>query len=148
MKIENSIGFVTHKDRSGINPILFVSLGIIFWFEAVLFIRFWGDRLFFNGNPWLLLWFGASIPIAWVLVKTGATIGKVEGTEVLTATVLMSITALLLDGIGLTWFPNWYGIAPTQLLVAAAWLLWGVGVCLAIAYSESCRYLRESRSSD
>lgn len=141
MKIENSIGFVTNKDRSGINPIPFVSLGSIFWFEAVLSIRFWGDRLFVNGNPWLILWFGASIPIAWVLVKMAATVGKIEGDEVLTATVLMSITALLLDGIGLTWFPNWYGIEPTQLFLAAAWLLWGVGVCLAIAYSESRRYL-------
>jgi Family of unknown function (DUF5367) len=66
----------------------------------------------------------------------------VDGEDILTATVLMAITAVLLDGIALTWFQNWYGLAPTQLLLAAAWLLWGVGVSLAIGYWESQRYVR------
>ena len=137
MKTANSSGFVTNNDKTLTNPILFIGLGFVFWLEAVLFIRFWGENLFFNGNPWLLPWLGLSIPIAWVLVKTGAVIGKVKGNDILKATVLMSITALLLDGIGLTWFQNWYGIAPTQLLLAAAWLLWGAGIGLAIGYWES-----------
>ena len=137
MKTESSIGAIGNNEKSSTNPILFISLGSIFWAEGVLLIRFWGEQLFFNSNPWLLLWFGLSIPISWVLVKTGATIGKVKGSDILTATVIMSITALLLDGIGLTWFQNWYGTKPTQLLLAAAWLLWGVGVSLAIGYWES-----------
>ncbi|WP_016949119.1 DUF5367 family protein [Anabaena sp. PCC 7108] len=122
------------------NLILFVSLGIIFWFIALLFIRFAGDHLFVNGNPWLILFFILSIPIAWVLVKIGAIIGKVEGEKLLIATVLMSLTALLLDGVALTWFQNWYGLEPAQLLLAAAWLLWGVGVGLMIGYWESHSY--------
>jgi hypothetical protein len=96
--------------------------------------------LFIDGNPWLLFLFVSSIPLAWVLIKVSAMIGKVKGENLLTATALMSITAMLLDGIGLTWFQDWYALESTQLLLAAAWLLWGVGVSLAVGYLESRRY--------
>jgi hypothetical protein len=116
------------------NPISFVSLGVVFWFEALLFIRFGGESLFVNGNPWLLLLFAASIPIAWVLIKISTVVGKIERESVLTAVAIMALTALLLDGVALTWFQSWYGLAQTGLLLAAAWLLWGVGISLAIGY--------------
>jgi hypothetical protein len=120
--------------------ILFVSLGATFWFIFLLLIRFLGGYLFIDGNPWLLFLFVSSIPLAWVLVKGSAMIGKVKGEKLLMATALMSITAMLLDGIGLTWFQAWYALEATQLLLAAAWLLWGVGVSLAVGYWESRRY--------
>jgi len=132
--------FRMNNEKPLTNLILFVSLGTTFWFVALLFIRFWGDRLFINGNPWLIFLFMSSIPIAWVLVKASAIIGKVEGENVLKATALMSLTGLLLDGIALTWFQNWYGLEQTRLLLASAWLLWGVGVSLAVGYWESRRY--------
>jgi Family of unknown function (DUF5367) len=120
------------QEKTAFNPILFVVLGIIFWFEALLFIRLAGESLFVNGNPLLLLWFVASIPIAWVLVKISAVVGKVDGEDLLSAVAIMALTALLLDGIALTWFQGWYGLAQSGLVLAAAWLLWGVGVSLAI----------------
>ncbi len=119
------------------NPLLFVLLGMAFWFEALLFIRLGGESLFVNGNPWLVLWFVASIPIAWVLVRIGAVVGKIDGEELLSAVAIMTLTAMLLDGIALTWFQDWYGLAQTGLLLAAAWLLWGVGISLAIGYWAS-----------
>lgn len=116
----------TMNNEKPINLTLFVGLGAAFWFEGVLFIRFLGEHLFVSGNPWLLGWFIASIPLSWVLVKIGATIGQVEGENLLTATALMTLAAVLLDGVGLTWFQDWYGLGePEQLLLAAAWLLWG-----------------------
>jgi hypothetical protein len=45
-------------------PIVFVILVAVFWFEALLFIRLGGESLLVKGNPWLMLWFVASIPIA------------------------------------------------------------------------------------
>ena len=116
------------------NAISFVTLGVVFWFEALLFIRFGGEHVFVNGNPWLLLLFVISIPIAGILVKIGAVVGKVEGEELLNAVTIMSLTATLLDGVALTWFQGWYGLTPAGLLLAAAWLLWGVGIGLAIGY--------------
>ncbi len=90
-----------------------------------------------KGNPLLLLLFIASIPIAWILVKTSAIVSKIDGDNMLNAVAIMVLTAASLDGIALTWFPGWYGLAPAGLLLAAAWLLWGVGLSLAIGYWTS-----------
>ncbi len=125
------------QQQTNFNPILFVLLGIVFWFEALLFIRCGGESLFVNGNPWLLLLFVASLPIAWVLIKISTVVGKIDGEDLLTAVAIMALTALLLDGVALTWFQSWYGLAPTGLLLAAAWLLWGVGISLSIGYWAS-----------
>lgn len=119
------------------NPISFVIIGTIFWFDALLFIRFGGESLFIDGNPWLLLLYVASIPIAWISIEISAIIGKIARKDLLNAVAIMALTALLLDGVALTWFPSWYGLAPTGLLLAAAWLLWGVGISLGIGYWAS-----------
>ena len=68
---------LTQKEKT-FNPIAFVILGIIFWFEALLFIRFGGESLFVNGNPWLLLLYVASIPIAWISSEISAIVGKID----------------------------------------------------------------------
>ncbi|BBD70631.1 hypothetical protein NIES4072_69980 [Nostoc commune NIES-4072] len=54
---------VLNSYKSLTNLILFMSLGTIFWFGALLFIRFVGDHLFINDNPWLVflfIWFKAA----------------------------------------------------------------------------------------
>jgi Family of unknown function (DUF5367) len=129
----------TTQSSKTFNPILFVALGMAFWLEALLCIRLGGTSLFVNGNPWLLFCFVASLPISWCLVKASAIVSKVSGDDLLTAVVIMALTASLLDGIALTWFPGWYGLAPAGLLLAAAWLLWGVGLSLGIGYWVSRR---------
>ncbi len=125
------------QQKTAFNPISFVILGITFWLEALLFIRFGGESLFVNGNPWLLLLFVVSIPISWVLIEIGAIVSKIDREDLLNAVVIMALTALLLDGIALTWFQSWYGLSQTGLLLAAAWLLWGVGIALSIGYWAS-----------
>jgi hypothetical protein len=125
------------QDRKPVNAISFVILGTVFWLEALLFIRFGGESLFVNGNPWLLLLFIASIPVAGVLVKVSAVVGKVDREDLFSAVAIMALTATLLDGVALTWFQGWYGLTQAGLLLAAAWLLWGVGVSLGIGYWAS-----------
>ena len=46
MNTENRTNLATNDDRPSTNLFLFVVLGSIFWVEAVLFIRFWGENLF------------------------------------------------------------------------------------------------------
>jgi hypothetical protein len=120
--------------KNTFNPLLLVILGVVYWLEALLFIRFGGEELFVNGNPWLLLLFVAALPIAWILVKVSAVVGKIDREDLLSAVAIMALTAMLLDGVALTWFQGWYGLAPAGMLLAAAWLLWGVGVSLGIGY--------------
>lgn len=136
MNIQNRTS--VSKEAQSIDIILFASIGAGFWLVFVSIIRFWGEYLFIR-NPWLLGLFAVSIPLAWILVKIVTTICNLEGNRVLTATVIISITAMLLDGIALTWFQNWYGLEPTRLVLAAAWLLWGAAIVLAMGYWESVK---------
>jgi hypothetical protein len=80
------------KEAQSLDVILFASIGAGFWLVFVLLIRFWGEYLFIR-NPWLLGLLVVSILLAWILVKIVTTICNLEGNRVLTATVMMSITA-------------------------------------------------------
>jgi hypothetical protein len=116
---------------------LFVLLGVVFWFSGVLFIRLGGDALFIEGSPWLYFLFAIALPASWVFVKISAVVGKVSSTELLKAAVVATITATFLDGTVLTWFQSVYGDEQSKLLLIAAWLLWGAGMGLIVAYWES-----------
>jgi Family of unknown function (DUF5367) len=125
-----------------IHPGLFIITGIALWLEALLFIRWEGATLFITGNPWLSLLLVACIPIAWMIVQITAVVAKVDGEDLFRAISLMALTALLLDGVGLIWFQDWYGLKPAGLVLAAASLLWGVGVSLSVGYWVAHRPVR------
>jgi Family of unknown function (DUF5367) len=127
------------KEPQSRDIILFASIGAGFWLVFVVLIRVGGEYLFIDRNPWLLGLFIISIPLAWVLIKIVTTITKVEGNRALTATVIVTITAMLLDGVALTWFQSWYGLEPTKLVLVGAWLLWGAGMGLVMGYWESIK---------
>ncbi|GAB4151803.1 MAG: hypothetical protein Fur0046_31250 [Cyanobacteria bacterium J069] len=117
----------------------FVLLGVVFWLTGVLFVRMGGEALFVNDSPWLLFLFALAIPISWIFVKVSAILGKVSGAELLSALAIETATATLIDGNVLTWFSSIYSHDQDKLLLIAAWLLWGVGMGLAIGYWESLR---------
>jgi hypothetical protein len=131
-------------EKKSLNVLLFLLLGIIFWFTGVLFVRLGGEILFAKDSPWLLLLFALAVPISWIFVKVSAVVGQVSGVELLHALVLETITATLMDGTVLTWFQPIYSHEQSRLLLIAAWLLWGVGMGLAIGYLESLRGLNEN----
>jgi hypothetical protein len=56
----------------------------------------------------------------------------------LAPTVIMSFTALLIDGLVIG-FTYWYGDSLAQVAAAGASLLWGVGAAQVIAWALSRR---------
>ncbi|HIK42300.1 DUF5367 family protein [Thermoleptolyngbya sp. M55_K2018_002] len=134
----------TLEEKKSLNISFFVLLGIIFWFTGVLFVRLGGEALFVSDRPWLLFLFALAIPISWVFVKVSAILGKVSGTELLSALMIEAATATLIDGTVLAWFQNIYSYDQTKLRLIAAWLLWGIGIGLSIGYLESLRGVSEN----
>ncbi len=114
-------------------PVL-IALGVAFWFLAAMAFRFLGPFVLVPGSTTLPLVFILTVPIAWAFVWAGITLGGARGAAVLPAVVVMSFTAMLLDGLALTFFPALYGLPTASLLIVAALLLWGVGLILVIAY--------------
>jgi hypothetical protein len=75
----------------------------------------------------------ATIPMAWLTVRLAVRTSGLTPARIMETAALVSMPALLLDGLALTWVPAFYSIDPGEQRAAAAWLLWFVGVSLAVA---------------
>lgn len=125
--------------RPAVRLPVFVALGVVLWFVAALMFRLVGPTLLSPGNPALPLVFALSIPVAWAFLWVGTTAIGVRGAAVLPAVVVLSFTAMFLDGLALTFFPALYGLPPASLLIVAALLLWGVAWIQLLAFVQSRR---------
>jgi hypothetical protein len=119
---------------------LYIGLGAFFWLVAALFIRFSGPSLFHLGNPWLGLLFVSVVPLGWVFVQACLVVGGLDRRDALAPISLASATGLLLDGLAISAFRSLYGETMEHVMLGAAWLLWGVGVLLAIASFMQLRH--------
>lgn len=119
--------------------LLFTALGIVFWFNAAMIIRFCGATVFTAGNPWLLLFFGLAIPLTLLSLLTTKAIARLRLVDLLEPVVIMTLTAALLDGLALAWFRSLYSTSFEVALHGAAWILWGAGLGLLFAYLLSTR---------
>jgi len=118
----------------GVSVSKFLLLGAIIWLGALLLIRFSGAAIFSSESPWLVVLFAATLPASWISILVCLPLGGATPGKAVPAVALMSIAALLLDGIAFTWFPSAYGNEPTVVHLGAAWLLWAVGVFLVVAF--------------
>lgn len=129
---------VSEVSRPALRLPQLIGLGVFFWFVAALAIRFVGPWVFVAGSPALpLTFFVASPPICWAFVWAGKLLSGVRGTAIFPAMVIMSSVAMFLDGLAITFFPALYGLPPVQLVLAGAWLLWGVALIQGIAFMQS-----------
>ncbi len=123
--------------------LLFVVLGIAFWFNAAMIIRFFGTTVFSAGNPKLIPFFILAIPLTLLSIYTTKLISNLRLNELLKPVVIMTFTATFLDAIALVWFRQLYSQSFDVALHGAAWILWGVGLGLAVSFFLDNRANRE-----
>jgi hypothetical protein len=114
--------------------LLFIGLGIAFWYQAAMIIKFFGVSVFTEHNPKLILFFFLAIPITIVSMYITALLTKLKIYELLRPVVIMTFTATFLDGIALVWFRHLYSESFEVAMHGAAWILWGAGLGLLFAY--------------
>jgi hypothetical protein len=114
--------------------ILFVGLGIAFWYQAAMIIKFFGTTVFTEHNPKLVMFFLLAIPITIASMYITALLTSLKIYELLKPVVIMTFTATFLDGIALVWFRHLYSESFEVALNGAAWILWGAGLGLLFAY--------------
>lgn len=114
-----------------------VALGVFFWFVAAMAFRLLGERVFSLDSPWVPLLFASAVPVAWAFVEAGKRLSGARGGALMPAVSVMSATAMLLDALALVFVPALYGMPVASLLLVAAYLLWGVGLILFIAYLQA-----------
>jgi hypothetical protein len=111
-----------------------VALGAGYWLLAALFVRAFGSFFFTGNTPGLLVLYAASVPGTWFLIQNARWLGRLAPAEVLDSVVVMTWTAAVLDGVALTFFGSLYGTSAPVVLLGAAWILWGAGWGLGVAY--------------
>ena len=111
------------------------------WFSAALFIRFAGPAGVFEGARALIL-YAVTVPATVPLNRRTGKIAGLPQRRMVVAVAVTAATATLLDGIAMTLFPALYGGDPIVMLGGAVWLLWAIGVGLALALATSFRASR------
>ncbi|CAN7474897.1 hypothetical protein LJR225_003262 [Phenylobacterium sp. LjRoot225] len=119
-----------------------VGLSLALWILATLYIRFLPDAFVdpFQGN----LGFAASVPMAWLSVWLVRRAGRLEAAELVPGVAIVGAVAMMIDGAALRWSPGVYGDDPLAVRLGAAWLLWGYGLSLGLAYLMVARSLRHA----
>ena len=114
--------------------LLYIILGIIFWFVAAMIVRFGGSAIFSEGNPLLLIMFLVAFPVTSVFLYITMKIGRLQQGELLKPIVIITVTAAALDGIAMTWFRQLYSNSFEVAFYGSAMILWGVSLGLVSAY--------------
>lgn len=90
---------------------------------ATLTFRLLGPSVLSPGSPWLPLLFALFVPVGGVFFCLGTSAVGVRGAAALPAVLILTFTALLLDGLALIFLPTVYGLPTESLLIVAALLL-------------------------
>ncbi len=108
-------------------------IGTIYWFVAALIVRWTAANWVGSDGPTALVF--ALIIVATVpALFLGMTVARVGRDRAQISAVIMTGTALLLDGIALTWGQSLYGSDPAVVLGGAAAIMWGAGVALVLGF--------------
>ena len=114
--------------------LLYVALGVVFWFVAAMIIRFLGEAVFSENNPFLLLMFVLAIPITFIFIFITQKVANIKKEELLSPIVIITFTAAFLDGIAMTWFRTLYSNSFEVSFYGAALILWGVALGLFLTH--------------
>lgn len=122
--------------------VIVIGLGI--WFAAAMAVRFGGPAGFFGPTASVAA-FAVALPVCWLSVLFAKRVAQLQAGQTLPGIALGTAAAAFCDGIGLTWGNGLYGSDPAQVSYGAAWILWGVGIFLLIAYLDDYRQTGKSR---
>lgn len=117
--------------------LILVAWGVLLWFMVALFIR-WASPVLFERGAATALLFAAAALIAWATVWAKQRVASLRPDQLVAGAALASAAAMFCDGIALTW-SSLYG-SGTDLVPAAAWLLWGVAAILIAAFATAHRH--------
>ena len=132
-----AVAYLTHSQIGGL-----VGFGALLWVIGVIKIRYAGHFCYVTSwrRVGTLL---VTIPVAFGLIAFTQKFFGIPSSQRLSAVTIVAATTLVLDGVGMTWFPSLYEnetikrtnprLAAVLSRMGAGWLLYGSGLCLAIA---------------
>lgn len=107
--------------------------GTFLWAIGVVILRWLASVDGLRGMPQLIAYALVIVGTAPLIPLTPRLAG-LPRRETVSAIALVSMTALLIDGIVIGYFPSLYSTDPALARGCAGALLWGVGVAIALAF--------------
>ena len=111
--------------------IILVLYGVMLWFLAAILVRTVGLMGALDGSARIITYalvIPGTVPAIWI----GRALAGLTRDQTATALMVITATALLLDGIAHAWFPSLYGSDPVLRVRGAAIIFWGAGVGLVL----------------
>ena len=111
--------------------IILALYGVMLWFLAAILVRTVGPMGALDGSARIITYalvIPGTVPAIWI----GRALAGLTRDQTATALMVITATALLLDGIAHAWFPSLYGSDPVLIRRGAAVIFWGAGVGLVL----------------
>lgn len=112
---------------------ILVVWGTLLWASGVLILRWLVSIDGLHGTPQIIA-YALTILGTVPLVPLTPRLAGLPRRETVSAMAIVAITALLIDGVVIGYFPALYSVDPVQARACAGALLWAVGVALALAF--------------
>lgn len=117
-----------------------VASGVLLWALAALLLHAIAPLGALQGHA--LAWvYAATVPGTWPALWAVVWFARLQPGQVVPGIALVTLVALLIDGVVFGWFPEVYASPPHQVSCAAA-VLWGAGCGLALAFLHEYRATR------
>jgi hypothetical protein len=111
--------------------IILAIYGAVLWFLAAMLVRNIGPMGALDGSARIITYalvIPGTVPAIWI----GRVLAKLNRDQTAISLIVITATALLLDGIAHAWFPSLYGSDPVQIVKGAAVIFWGAGLGLVL----------------
>ncbi len=111
--------------------IILALYGAVLWFLAAILVRTIGPMGALDGFGRVITYalvIPGTVPAIWI----GRALAKLSRDQTAISLIVITATALLLDGIAHAWFPSLYGSDPKLIVKGAAVIFWGAGVGLVL----------------
>ena len=108
--------------------------GAVLWLIAAMLVRIIGPMRALDGG-WGALTYTLVIPGTVPAIIAARPLARLRRDQTLAGIVVVTATALLLDGIAHAWFSELYGTDPALIIKGAAVIFWGAGVGLVLAFA-------------
>lgn len=116
------------------HALLSVVLGVAFWFNGAIVIRFMGEYLLTDNNPQIIWGLVVAIPVTVITIVIAKYLFGLAYNQMLKPITVMTFSATSCDTVALTWFQSLYSSSDAIAFHGAALILWGAGLGLLFAY--------------
>jgi hypothetical protein len=108
-----------------------VVIGVVIWLLGALLLNYLGEIGSLQGAS-LIIVYAALIPGTVPIILLVRRLARLATDQIALASAIVVASAIVLDGLALSWFPALYGPGIAQTAVSGAIILWGGGVAIAL----------------